>query len=181
MNPHQSDKENFQLLFSKAENLLSYRPRSAQELERRLVQYAFKNKLVDAEIIVKKVLKTLQDNKLVDDLEFAKWWIKERVNFKPRGLRFIKRELLNKGINVEIVEQALENYSREEKDIFGVKREAVNDLFLARKIIEKKLKTFKKENFYEFREKMIRYLIRYGFSYEIAAKVLEELKEKSYD
>lgn len=163
-------------VLNKALNLLSYRPRSAREISIRLLRYAKKRKIAAAEKVVRLVLDKLRAQKDIDDLEFAKWWIGQRLEFKPRGKRLLRQELRQKGVTEKIIEQALNYYWQEERDIFGVKREAVDELTLAKKVAQKKAKSYYRIAHGEFKQKMIRYLISKGFDYDISKEVIEKIK-----
>ncbi len=53
------------------------------------------------------VLTDLQRRGLLDDLEFARNWIEWRMRSKPAGTRLVERELQDKGIPAETIEQLL--------------------------------------------------------------------------
>lgn len=55
--------------------------------------------------VIDKVIVRLVELKYLDDEQYAKDYINERVKFKPRGLFLIKRELKLKGITKELVEK----------------------------------------------------------------------------
>ena len=96
-------------LLAKAINLLSYRPRSAAEMRWR-----------GLEAVVPKLIEL----NLLDDKKFAKWWVDQRLAFRPRGNIALKSELIQKGIDREIIESVL--LSKEE------------EISLAKKLLAKK-------------------------------------------
>jgi regulatory protein len=49
----------------------------------------------------------------VDDVEFARLWVRERSAVKRAGRRYIEQELLSRGIGRETVSLALEDYPEE--------------------------------------------------------------------
>jgi len=167
------------LLYNKAQRLLSYRPRSVAELRLRLTQYSKKKKI--ALSLVDESLKLLIEEGSIDDSKFAQWWIEQRSEFSPRGRRGLIAELKAKGVDEEIIRQTIELLWQDEVDVFGVKRERLEDKLLAEKAATKKLKIYKLENKIVFREKMVRYLLRRGFDYDTANDVLQNLIEKYYD
>lgn len=85
----------------KALNFLSFRPRSCTEISRYLAQKGFSTETADA------VLRRLQTAQLVDDAEFAAYWIANRAQFSPRGRRALWQELRQKGIARDVIETAL--------------------------------------------------------------------------
>ncbi len=44
---------------------------------------------------------------LLDDQKFARWWVEQRLRFRPKGNRALTAELLAKGIDREIISQVL--------------------------------------------------------------------------
>lgn len=83
---------------NKAVHLLSLRPRSTAELEQRGLAAAIP-KLIELD--------------LIDDRKFAAWWVDQRVRLNPRGNIALKAELMQKGIDREIIASVL--LSREQE------------------------------------------------------------------
>ncbi|OGD55432.1 hypothetical protein A3E73_01300 [Candidatus Beckwithbacteria bacterium RIFCSPHIGHO2_12_FULL_47_17] len=94
---------------NKAIHLLSFRPRSAAELKQRGLAAA---------------IPQLIELDLLDDQKFARWWVDQRLAFRPRGNIALKSELIQKGIDREIIESVL--LSKEE------------EISLAKKLLAKK-------------------------------------------
>src|SRR5215207_9499769 len=82
-----------------AANLLSYRPRSTQEIRERLLKHSFNDVVADAAI------EKLQRLGYLDDRAFARFWIEDRNRFKPLGRRALSFELRNKGIAPAIIQE----------------------------------------------------------------------------
>lgn len=77
---------------NKAIHLLSLRPRSVAELKQRGLDKAVP-KLIELD--------------LIDDQKFAAWWVDQRVRSNPRGNIALKSELIQKGIDREIIASVL--------------------------------------------------------------------------
>jgi regulatory protein len=88
----------------KALNYLSYRPRSEFELTRYLQKRGFSQE------VTSEVIERLKQVDLVDDLEFARFWVENRLQFRPRGRRALSYELRQKGLSNAVIQQALEGY-----------------------------------------------------------------------
>lgn len=116
-------------LLNKALNLLSYRPRSVAEMRQRGLE-AVIPKLIELD--------------LLDDQKFARWWVDQRRTFRPRGNIALKTELLQKGIDREIIASVL--LSKDE------------ELSLAQKLLAKKNLD---------RPRAQRFLLSRGFSSDI--------------
>ncbi|MHB1416876.1 MAG: regulatory protein RecX, partial [Chloroflexota bacterium] len=70
-------EDNFQKAFNRALILLGYRPRSEDEVRRRLLKAKVEPPIVD------KVVERLREDGLLDDMAFAKYWAENRGAFNP--------------------------------------------------------------------------------------------------
>lgn len=82
-------------------NLLSYRPRTARELQRRLQQKEFPEELAAATV------EDLRARGLVDDAAYAESFVRDRVRLRPRGKRRLIQELRAKGVDPDIAATAI--------------------------------------------------------------------------
>jgi regulatory protein len=82
-------------------SLLSYRPRSAQELRRRLARKGF-----DAEV-VEACVETLANVGVVDDAAFAETFVRDRVRLRPQGAGRLRQELRARGVDAETASAAI--------------------------------------------------------------------------
>ena len=87
--------------------LLAYRSRTVHELQTRLEKAGFEVSVIEA------VLARLTEQKLLDDESFAKDWINRRMATKPVGVGYLWSELLQKGINREIIADELCRYDED--------------------------------------------------------------------
>lgn len=127
---------------------LDYRPRSVDEIRRHL-----KNKGFEPETI-NKTIERLSEVGLLDDRAFARYWLDNRRDFRPRGQRALRLELRQKGVPDDIIDEVLAKGHRED--------EAADQAALAQ---ARKTRT---SDPIEFRRKLEAHLIRRGFSYDIA-------------
>lgn len=148
----------FQKVYDRVLKFLSYRPRSEKEVG----DYLFK-KGVGGET-KKLVIEKLKKQNLLDDQEFALWWIDQRITFKLSGERLLRSELIKKGIGKEIIDEVLAKKMSE-----SLERK------LALKAAQKKLATYQKLPPLEFRQKMSAFLARRGFSWEIIKEIINQL------
>ena len=84
--------DDFGINLNRVLRFLSFRPRSEKEIRDYL-----NNKQVNP-LVSQKIIDKLVENKFLNDLEFAKWWIEQRTLTTPRAWRIIKIELKQKGI-----------------------------------------------------------------------------------
>jgi regulatory protein len=139
---------------------LGRRLHSTSELRIKLKQKGYEKELVDD------VISDLSKAGYLNDLDFAMEFTMQKINAKLWGKNKIKSELIKKGINAEIIAQAL-NESFNEDD------EYEKAMITAQKKI-KSIK-FKQDNSTELKRKVISFLIARGYSYEIAGKVCDKL------
>lgn len=95
--------------------LLAYRPRTAEELRRRLARKDFPDDVVQATV------DDLAERGFVDDAEFAAMFVRDRVRSKPRGKRRLVQELRARGVAAataaRAVDRTLEEEERSEADL----------------------------------------------------------------
>ena len=136
--------------------LLKFRLRSEKEIYQRLKKKKF------PEGIIQETLFFLRDKKFIDDNFFAKTWIESRLK-KPLGLRRIKIELRQKGIDKEIIDSQLSEIKKG-----YLEQEIVT------KIAQQRLKKLKGIEPIKAKSRVYGYLLRRGFSPEIVIDVLSQ-------
>jgi regulatory protein len=151
----------FQVNYEKALKFTALRPRSEKEVR----DWCKRKKL--GQTLVGLIFDKLGEHELIDDLEFAKWWIEQRRSFRPRGRRMMEQELWQKGVDRKVVERA---FAELEWEAGGEEEQQ-----LARRAIEKKMKAFGKLSGKEKRNRVIGFLQRRGFSWETVRKVVDEV------
>ena len=148
------DDTTFQQCFNAAYHHLSYRARSEAELRRYLNKCGFSNEII-GEIITR-----LKEQGLVDDLAFAQFWRDSRLSSKPRSKRLIARELKEKEVAQETIEQATGDINDEENAyILGCHR----------------IQMLANLDYPDFQRKLSSYLSYRGFSYDIIRQTIGRL------
>ena len=135
-------------------NYLSYRPRSRAEVE----QYLQKRGLSEAQI--EPVAQRLERAGLLDDEAFARFWVENRERHRPKGLRALRYELRQKGISRETIDRALASVDVPDSAYRSAGRKAQQLAHLDRET---------------FTNKLVAYLARRGFDYEIARETAGRL------
>jgi regulatory protein len=141
--------------YERALNFLSYRPRSEAEVRRSLHG---KNE----EQVIDVVDELLARAGLLNDREFARYWVENRLQFKPRGARALRQELWEKGISDAIVDETLEGFDEEDA---------------ARVVAEDGARRMTRLEPGDFRRKLSAYMARRGFSYAVIEPLVEEMLE----
>lgn len=160
--------DEFEKFYNKALRFLSYRPRSVDEVRKKLLELRGRFKSAKRNTtpeIAEKIIEKLKDYKFLDDAAFVRWWIEQRTNHKPRSLRLIKMELRQKGIDTELIESVIQSSE------FKIQ----SDLESAKKLIEKKIKRYKGLDRQEKFAKVSRFLASKGFNYDIIKEIFKDL------
>ena len=127
------------------------RPRSVKETEDYLYKKIYEKKL--EKNYLNNIIEKLKSRNYLDDEKFAEWYVENRFVKKGVSERRLRMELMKKGIGGEAVEKALRGSGR-------------NDEEEVRKIIAKKRARYDDE-------KLIQYLCRQGFSYELVQNLVQ--------
>lgn len=141
--------------YQRALSLLGRRPRS----ERELALY-FKRRGIEDETAAG-VIERLRERGLVDDRAFAKAWVENRIEFRPRGPYALRAELRTKGVANEDIDAALEGLDQEE---------------IALKAASKMVRRWKELSAEDFRARLNTYLSRRGFDYQILPDVVARIE-----
>lgn len=139
-------------------NLLTYRPRSCQEIKDKLRGKHY------AEKVVEKVIGQLRELNFLDDKQFARLWVESRLLNKPRGRRLLEQELRQKGIGNEIIEKVSE---------FAYHEQGEDEI--ARELARKRLRQYGNLDKSAVKRRLYGYLERRGFPPDIISQVLQEL------
>ncbi len=148
----------FKLWYDRILKFLSFRPRSRKEITDYL------NRKKAGETMIRLITDKLGRLQLINDTEFAQWLIKQRNTFRPRGKQLLKRELLQKGISREIIDEVLSS------------DEIKPEIETAGEILQKKLPLWQKLPLQKQREKTISYLGRRGFGWDVINTIIKEIK-----
>lgn len=140
-------------------NLLSYRQRSEKEILKKMIDKGYENNIIDSTI------NFLKENKFLNDREFTKSFIRDRVNIRKLGRNRIKMELYKKGVDKELINEALE------KEIeYDLEYETAKELAL-----KKISTTYKKDDKNAQYRKLYGFLQRKGYSNDIISRILKEI------
>jgi regulatory protein len=141
-------------------NFLSYRPRSIDEVCRKLKERKYSQQAIE------KVLERLQQAGLLDDEAFARYWIENREQFGPRSIRALRQELRQKGVPDSVIATALDGLDEEEAAYRAASHQARHFASLDRQAFRKKIGDF---------------LTRRGFSYDVSRDVTNRLWAEQSD
>jgi regulatory protein len=117
---------------------------------------------------VKTVVTRLLENHLLDDRQFAEAWVSDRKTLHPRSKRLMAYEMMNKGLDRQVVQTALESVG--------------DDTFLAEAAARRAIHKWSDLAEKEFVTHCAAFLGRKGFaagiSFSTARKLWKELQRK---
>ncbi|EKE04856.1 MAG: hypothetical protein ACD_19C00429G0016 [uncultured bacterium] len=147
-------KAEFQKCLDKTINFAMVRPRSTKE-----VKDYFRKKEIDKSIqqtIIDRLIKL----ELLDDQKFAKWWVEQRLAFRPKSQRIMNYELRMKGIKQNIIDEVLENTE-------------IDEVKIAKELIAKKIYKWQKYDEKVRKQKISQYLAGKGFNWDVINSVVD--------
>jgi regulatory protein len=158
------DEDRREAAYQKTLNFIQYRERSEAEIQQHLKEQKL------SEEIASEIVERLRRSGLVNDQRFAQTWIENRNEFHPRSRRALAYELRQKGIDPDAIQEALQGVDEEE---------------MAYQAAVKQSRKYQNLEWLDFRQKMLGFLARRGFSYEIsapaAARVWDEQRADAND
>jgi regulatory protein len=139
---------------------LAHRPRSEGEIRKRLQRDDHDPDTIEATLV------RLREWHYVDDADFARRWVENRDEHRPRGTRLLATELRQKGVDPELIAGVI--------DEAGIDEEA-GALDLARK---RSRQLVNLEPAVRDR-RLAGFLARRGYGYDIIRRVLETLEAEA--
>ncbi|MDD5492109.1 MAG: regulatory protein RecX [bacterium] len=114
---------------------------------------------------IREALAKLDSWHYLDDANFTELYVRDRVRLKPRGQHMLLQELKAKGISREMAKEKIDKVMLEEK---------LDDQGLAELALQRKMAGYRKVDAEKGSQRARRYLLRQGFSYEIADKIVRK-------
>ncbi|MBR0424399.1 RecX family transcriptional regulator [Candidatus Saccharibacteria bacterium] len=149
----------FGKMYQRALEWVLMRPRSTKECRDYLYKKIYEKKLDKKYIDL--IIEKLQAKKYLDDRRFAEYYVENRFVKKGVSEKRLRMELMKKGVSKDVVDEVMAGSER-------------NDREEILKII------VKKRNRYDD-EKLVAYLCRQGFSYQLSKELVEESSSDSMD
>ena len=152
LSDNQFSGQDFSRCLNAALRFISYRPRTIQEVKRRLAP-GFEDGPID------KTIDYLLALGYLDDAAFTGQWISSRERRRPKGARYLTQELRRLGVEQGTIEEALEGYDEE--------KNAYNAAFRTAERLATQQCSYK-----DFRRKVGEYLARRGFAYSTINEIV---------
>ena len=151
-----SGRGQYDAAWGAALRLLTYRPRTEREVRDRLVRRF-------SEDTVEDVVAALRAQGLLDDARFSRQWAESRSARKPRSARMIARELLAKGVDGALAEEAVSE---------------VDDEDAAYRACLKYSGAGSRTHDAAFQRRLLAYLQRRGFSQSVSRRAIGRLMDE---
>jgi regulatory protein len=145
--------------YQQALKLLSYRPRSVAEVQKKLEGRGV------PENVLAEVIARLHRSGLLDDARFAREWAENRSEFRPRSRRALAIELRQRGLDNDSIAQAVTE---------------LDDDNLAYQAARKYSHRLQGLEWQAFRQKLVGFLGRRGFNYAVAAPVVRRVWDENH-
>lgn len=142
-------QSDFGKLYQRTLEWVLMRPRSEKEVRDYLCKKIYEKKIEEEEYI-NLIVEKLCSKGYLDDTKFAEYYVENRFVKKGISRKRLRMELVKKGVDTEIIEQVLDGRNDEEEIL---------------KIIAKKRAKYDDE-------KLIAYLCRQGFPYQLAQSLV---------
>lgn len=147
------EKAEFAKTFDKLLRFATIRPKSRREVEMWFRKHKVHTSLHE------KLINKLTKLELLDDHKFAKWWVEQRNNFRPRGKRALTAELFQKGIEKEIINEVLDEAEIDEAKI-------------AKELLSKNEYKWRRFDDKKAKQKKSAFLARKGFGWDIIREII---------
>lgn len=146
-------------------NFLSYRPRTAREVRRKLLERGF------SDVVVEAAMSRLTAVSLVDDEAFIGAYVRDRITHRPMGVRRMAQELYVKGIPRDVAVPVIARVLAEEK---------TSERAMAERVVAKKLPALPRSPSAAaaFRRRLRDHLLRRGFDLAVVREVMEAAHEE---
>jgi regulatory protein len=138
---------------SRVLDYLSYRPRSEWEIREYLKKRGISISTVET------VVNALIEVNLIDDNAFAKYWLENRAQYRPKGKRILSRELQQKGVSSKLIDEILVGYDEETA---------------ARRVFAEQARRLKNLSPDVFRRRILERMARRGFNYDLIQDLLSD-------
>ncbi len=147
-------KDDIEKARKSAVQLIGRRPRSTAEIERSLQKKEFDDRVIE------QVIDRLTAVELLNDTEFAGYWVEQRETFRPRSKLALRQELQQKGVSRTVIDTALNE---------------VDEDSAAQRVGEKQAVRWANLSEEEFRVKLGRFLQRRGFPYDVIKSTINNI------
>ena len=123
------------------------------------------------EMVQNRVINRLTEERYIDNERYARAFVKDKIRYNKWGRRKVQQALWMKRIDTDIKQRVLDEI--DEKEYLDV----------LRPLLKQKRKSIKAENDYELNQKLVRFALSRGFTFDIIRQCLnvDEIDEYEED
>lgn len=123
------------------------------------------------ETVQNRVINRLTEERYIDNERYARAFVKDKIRYNKWGRRKVQQALWMKRIDTDIQQRVLDEI--DEKEYLDV----------LRPLLKQKRKSIKAENDYELNQKLVRFALSRGFTFDIIRQCLnvDEIEEYEED
>mgnify|MGYP002523425175 FL=1 len=123
------------------------------------------------EMVQNRVINRLTEERYIDNERYARAFVKDKIRYNKWGRRKVQQALWMKRIETDIQQRVLDEI--DEKEYLDV----------LRPLLKQKRKSIKAENDYELNQKLVRFALSRGFTFDIIRQCLnvDEIDEYEED
>ena len=123
------------------------------------------------EMVQNRVINRLTEERYIDNERYARAFVKDKIRYNKWGRRKVQQALWMKRIDTDIQQRVLDEI--DEKEYLDV----------LRPLLKQKRKSIKAENDYELYQKLVRFALSRGFTFDIIRQCLnvDEIDEYEED
>lgn len=108
-----------------------------------------------------RIIQRLRNERYIDDERYARAFVKDKIRYNKWGCRKVQQGLWQKHIDPEIQQRVLDEINENEY------------LNVLRPLLRQKRKTTKAQNDYELNQKLVRFALGRGFTFDIIRQCLD--------
>lgn len=157
-------------LLNRAVDNLLRTPKTEFQIRRYLKEVKFKKKGIwyeenidiNWDEIFDQVVNKLKEYKYLDDENFARMFLSSRIRNRPRGKSVLVSELMSKGVDKETAQRVCNELVEDEYDL----------------LVKTFRKRFKDEKFDKGNNKMVGFLVRKGYGWDLIEKFSQDESEE---
>ena len=123
------------------------------------------------EMVQNRVINRLTEERYIDNERYARAFVKDKIHYNKWGRRKVQQALWMKRIDTDIQQRVLDEIDENEY------------LDVLRPLLKQKRKSIKAENDYELNQKLVRFALNRGFTFDIIRQCLnvDEIDEYEED
>ena len=120
------------------------------------------------ETVQNRIIARLVKERYIDDERYARAFVKDKIRYNKWGRRKVQQALWLKHIDADIQQKVLDEI--DEKEYLDV----------LRPLLKLKRKTIKAQSDYELNQKLLRFALRRGFTFDIIRQCIDVDEEPEY-